>query len=65
MLFSDPELNSGMRVNEGVLMTNALNAFLLFVSKKGLVYCASEDIHDHLGLRQVCTALIVCLIRSH
>ena len=56
VLFSDPKLNHSMRVNEGQLMTNALNAFLIFVSKKGLVYCASEDVYDHLGLRQVCMA---------
>jgi PAS domain S-box-containing protein len=49
---ANPKLNHSLRVNEGQLMTNALNAFLLFVSKKGLVYCVSEDVYDHLGLRQ-------------
>ena len=63
MLFSDPKLNHSLRVNEGQLMTNALNAFLIFVSKKGLVYCVSEDVYDHLGLRQVCS--VVCRTPCH
>jgi len=63
VLFSDPKLNHSLRVNEGQLMTNALNAFLIFVSKKGLVYCVSEDVYDHLGLRQVCS--VVCRTPCH
>ena len=65
MLFSDPKLNHSLRVNEGQLMTNALNAFLIFVSKKGLVYCVSEDVYDHLGLRQVCSVLCRTDYLSH
>lgn len=40
-------------IEEGQLMLEALNGFLIFISKKGKVQFVSTTVEDHLGWRQV------------
>lgn len=48
-------LISAKGLQESQLMLEALNGFLIFVSKKGTIKFVSNTITDHLGLKQVGT----------
>ena len=40
-------------LEEGQLMLDALNGFLIYVSKKGKIQFVSKTVEEHIGLKQV------------
>ena len=40
-------------LEEGQLMLDALNGFLIYISKKGKIQFVSKTVEEHIGLKQV------------
>ena len=47
-------------IEEGQLMLEALNGFLIFISKKGKIQFVSTTVEDHLGWKQVRIEVVPC-----
>ena len=50
-----------MVLNEGQLMLDAMDGFVLYVSRKGIINYVSDNVEKHIGEKQVglCTCTFI------